>query len=193
MTTCASIAYLTERMMAEIYSCESCSHWLRLCSMTTPERERELATPRGRIPADTLSNRLILARALAGHLSIREAASLCGLGHGAWTKWERGSRPLDLLEVTAIVAEKLDVDLEWLRFGGPLEGPRGRPVTRTANVRSGERPGGDTAAYRRSPERPTVTRPNVRGDQRAPMSYPGAGRRPVRVGRADTLNLDQQT
>ena len=162
--------------------------------MTTPERERELATQvqaaRGRIPADTLSNRLILARALAGHLSIREAATLCGLGHGAWTKWERGARPLDLLEVTATIAERLDVDLEWLRFGGPLDGPRGRPVPRRASGKSSGSTGQATARYPRPSAQPSPSRPNVRTDQHAPISYPNAGRRPVRVARTESPMID---
>jgi len=131
--------------------------------------ERELAVEqrRGRIPADTLPNRLMLARKLAG-VSIREAADLCGLGRGAWTKWENGARPLDLLEITAIIAEKLDVDLEWLRFGGALEGPRGREVRSLT-----KRPVNDTFRYSTSSNRPTSTRPrggrpNGRGDTKAP-------------------------
>jgi transcriptional regulator with XRE-family HTH domain len=90
---------------------------------------------RGRVPVDSLANRLMLARALAGHLSIREAADLCGLGRGAWTKWERGTRPTDLLEIVPIIAEKLDVDEAWLLRGGPLESATRRPVRR--NTRRG--------------------------------------------------------
>jgi transcriptional regulator with XRE-family HTH domain len=139
--------------------------------MTSPGEhgERELATAqrRGRIPADTLSNRLMLARKLAG-LSIREAADLCDLGRGAWTKWENGARPLDLLEITAIVAEKLDVDLEWLRFGGPLEGPRGREVTRVAKRAVNDNFRYSTSSVRPTSTRPRQGRPNGRGDTTAP-------------------------
>jgi transcriptional regulator with XRE-family HTH domain len=96
----------------------------------------------------------MLARKLAG-LSIREAADLCELGRGAWTKWENGSRPLDLLDVTAVIAERLDVDLEWLRFGGPLEGPRGREIRQVT-----KRPTSDTFQYHPSSVRPMGSRPS---------------------------------
>lgn len=144
--------------------------------MTTPgeqERERELAAPeqrQGRVPADTLANRLMLARALAGHLSIREAADMCGLGRGAWTKWERGTRPADVLEIVPIIAEKLDVDEQWLMWGGPLESPKGRPVRSLA-----DRPSRHTSRYagspvRTMPDRPMSTGPKGRGDRRTPKT-----------------------
>lgn len=149
--------------------------------MTTPrqERERELAAPepeppRGRVPADTLANRLMLARALAGHLSIREAADQCGLGRGAWTKWERGTRPSDVLVIVPLIAEKLDVDEQWLMWGGPLEGPRGRVIPK--------RPGSFRVAYLGLTQRPPQGRPKVREDSPRPISaQPGQGRRAVRV------------
>lgn len=179
------------------------------CGMTSPgvDGERELAVetpkPRGRIPADTLPNRLMLARRLAG-LSIRDAADLCGLGRGAWTKWENGSRPLDLLEITGIIAEKLDIDLEWLRFGGALVPSRGRPTKRSAvAAERGEAtgkaddvsnvavslvtlpvsPNGDRG-NRRVPAqavRPSDTRPKVRTDSRRSTPPPSAGRRAAPV------------
>jgi transcriptional regulator with XRE-family HTH domain len=151
--------------------------------MTTPgeERERELDAPqepKGRIPADTLANRLMLARALAGHISIREAADVCGLGRGAWTNWERGSRPVDILEIVPIIAEKLDVDEQWLMWGGPLEGPRGRVIAK--------RPGSVRVAYLARTVRPTSDRPKVRTDQQRPIGFPAQPRRANRVnsGRA---------
>lgn len=127
-------------------------------STASEGREREIAGSdqrQGRIPADTLPNRLTLARKLAG-LSIREAADLCGYGRGAWTNWEHGARPLDYLEVTGVIAERLDIDLDWLRFGGPLAGPRGREVRSVAKrVRE------DTDQYSRSTVRPTSARPRA--------------------------------
>lgn len=139
--------------------------------MSAPtESEREVAPKRGRIPADTLAHRLMLARAMAGHLSIREAADLCGYGRGAWTNWERGARPLDVLDVVRVVAERLDVDEEWLLFGGPLAGartsrPRVRGITRPylEKVRTG----------------PIDNRPPTLGD----MANTTGVRRPVRVRR----------
>jgi hypothetical protein len=127
------------------------------------------------VPADTLANRLMLARALAGHLSIREAADLCGLGRGAWTKWERGTRPADVLEIVPIIAAKLDVDEHWLLWGGPLESARGREVRRT------KRSGDVTRGYPRLPIRPTPARPKVRTDSERPISPSVLGRRPNRV------------
>jgi transcriptional regulator with XRE-family HTH domain len=150
--------------------------------MTSPgehgERELTAGQRRGRIPADTLPNRLMLARKLAG-VSIREAADLCGLGRGAWTKWENGSRPLDFLEITGVIAEKLDIDVDWLRFGGQLAGPKGRETRGLTN-----RPTSDTFCYptsavRPSSRRPMPGRPNGRGD----ATHPRVGR-PVVIGAA---------
>lgn len=104
-----------------------------LCAMSAPE-EHGTAIPAptgrrpGRIPADTFSNRLILARALAGHISIREACEVTGLNRGSWQGWERGLRPRDILDAAQRIAEALDVDETWLLFGGPLAGPRGLPT-----------------------------------------------------------------
>lgn len=148
-------------------------------AMTTPggNRERELVAPeerRGRVPADTLAVRLMLARTLAGHLSIREAADLCGVGRGAWTKWERGTRPSDPLETLPLIAEKLDVDEHWLMWGGPLEGPHGRVVTK--------RPGTVRRPYIGAATRPTLDRPKVREDPARPIyAQVGQGRRANRV------------
>jgi transcriptional regulator with XRE-family HTH domain len=136
---------------------------------------------RGRIPADTFSNRLLLSRALAGHISIREACERTGLNRGNWQEWERGRRPQDILDVARTIADTLDIDFNWLLLGGPLENPRGRPVRKST-----ERIAEDTPSYTALASRPTSNRPKVRTDQRSPISYPTAGRRPVRVGRADT-------
>lgn len=148
-----------------------------LAGMTTStgeENERELASVQqrhGRIPADTFAVRLMLARALAGHLSIREAAEVCGFGRGAWTNWERGARPLDIVDVCGRIAEGLDVDFNWLLLGGPLAGPRGVPT---------KRPSGDNGCYPATSVRPTDNRPNGRPRP----SYPNPStRRAARVGR----------
>lgn len=167
--------------------CQSACQCVRISDMTSPgvDGERELAveTPkkRGRIPADTLSNRLMLARSMAGHLSIREAAELCGYGRGAWTNWERGARPLDVLDVVSVISEQLDCDKEWLLFGGALTPSRGRPTNRAAL---------DTDEYTRRAVQPTSHqsvrppdgRPKVRTDSRGSTSHPGIGRRaaPIR-------------
>jgi hypothetical protein len=96
----------------------------------TAEPQQSAGTQRGGIPVDSFANRLMLARAHAGHLSIREAAELCDLGRGAWTNWEKGTLPGDIIEVATIVAEKLQVDREWLLFGGQLGRQEGRTVRR---------------------------------------------------------------
>jgi transcriptional regulator with XRE-family HTH domain len=94
----------------------------------------------GGIPADSFANRLMLARAFAGHLSIRDAAELCDLGRGAWTNWEKGAKPADIIDIATVVAEKLRVDFDWLLFGGELSQAEGRPIRR----RITRSPGGGT-------------------------------------------------
>ena len=88
------------------------------------------APPTGRIPADTFPVRLVLARYLAGRLSIEKAAAQCGLNPGNWAHWEDGRRPRDRVEIAQAIATGLDVDFNWLLLGGALAGPRGVP-TRT--------------------------------------------------------------
>lgn len=105
------------------------------------QREQE----RRDIPADTFSNRLILARVHAGWLTVKDAAERCGLNYGSWSNWERGARPRDLLDVVGKISEGLRIDEEWLLFGGPLLSARGRPA---------KRPGEDTAGYRDTPAVP---------------------------------------
>jgi hypothetical protein len=94
-------------------------------TVTTGEARSATADDRKGIPADTFANRLMLARAYAGHLSIREAAERCKghgirMGHGAWAAWEKGAMPFDKLAVVEIVSEQLGVDADWLLNGGPL-------------------------------------------------------------------------
>jgi hypothetical protein len=147
--------------------------------MTAPE-ERETATPaplagrRGRVPADTFSNRLILARAMAGHISIREACELTGLNRGSWQGWERGLRPRDILDAAQRIAASLDVDEHWLLFGGPLAGPRGMPSDGQETLRR---------RYSAVAARPTDSRPKGRpdGGQRPQAPSRPEQRRPVRL------------
>jgi len=93
--------------------------------MTSDVAAQTTAAPR--IPADTFGNRLMLARAQAGHISIREAAALCQVGRGAWTNWEKGTTPEYFDDLTDLIAAKLGCDREWLRHGGAL-----RPAEETA-------------------------------------------------------------
>jgi len=140
-----------------------------------PRTSAEEASPTttGRIPADTFSNRLLLARKLAG-LSQREAAEQTGLNYGSWSNWENGMRPLDLLDVARRIADALDVDFNWLLLGGPLAGPRGVPVKRLRR---------DNDGYVTVPVRPTDTRPpgRPRMAPRPDRMISPEQRRPVRI------------
>lgn len=159
------------------------------------EPDQGRATGRGSIPVDSFGNRLMLARAHAGHISIREAADQCGIGRGAWTNWEKGARPVDIIEVAAVVADKLDVDREWLLFGGPLGEVEPRPLRRLfrPTIRSvGEQPNERWAVVGRTdsdeptepaepPKRHVTTRPfgPLRRDPSRPVSaIPATRRRP---------------
>lgn len=111
-----------------------------------PEPGASPETPtkqKGRRPADTFANRLLLARVLAGHLSIREASEAAGLNREAWRDWEHGRRPRDILDACRRIADALDVDHDWLLFGGPLS--PAAPPRRT----SSKRPAMDTLPYPR--------------------------------------------
>jgi transcriptional regulator with XRE-family HTH domain len=159
---------------------------------TGEDRERELAASeeprRGDIPADTFANRLLLARTHAGWLTVKEAAERCGLNYGSWSNWERGARPRDLLDVAQKVADGLRIDHEWLLFGGPLLGARGRPAKRASEVNDD---------YRHSTRRMSITterllepRPIVRTDPASSIKTCVAGRRAVRV---NPVRLDDRS
>lgn len=130
-------------------------------------------TQRGAIPADSFAARLMLARMHAGHLSIRDAAEKCALGRGAWTNWEKGALPGDIIGVATLIAEKLGIDRDWLLFGGSLSAERQRvtgrasadpkrvsgPVSRLAapavparHPRPAHRPTGRTSPAERRPQ-----------------------------------------
>ena len=99
-----------------------------------PEGMSAESSERG-IPSDTLANRLMLARAYAGHLSIRESAFRTGLGRGAWQNWERGrSKPgLDAVET---ISARLGVSSAWLIWGGAL------PAEKLPQLDSNQQPAG---------------------------------------------------
>jgi transcriptional regulator with XRE-family HTH domain len=71
------------------------------------------------IPTDSLANRLVLVRRELG-LSQREAAQRCGVGFGSWQSWENGSAPRNAIRDLVRVVQALNVDRDWLMFGGPL-------------------------------------------------------------------------
>lgn len=121
----------------------------------------------GRIPADTFANRLVLARKLAG-MTIRDAASAAGLNYGSWSNWENGKRPIDILQVVDAISEALDIDQEWLLFGGPLAGPKGREVRRVTKRPTSDTVWNSTSPVRSSSRRPMSGRPNGRGDSTRP-------------------------
>lgn len=118
--------------------------------------------PSRRRPADTFAVRLILSRHLNG-MTIGEAARASGINDATWATWEGGRRPRDILEVCRRISDALDIDYEWLLFGGSLAGPRGVAT----------RPEGDTSRYPHVPIRPTDNRPIGR-----PREVP---RRPAKV------------
>lgn len=140
--------------------------------------------PRGRVPADTFANRLLLARRMNG-LTIKQAADLIagemdGDVASSWSNWENGRRPRDAPETIRIIAAALDVDQEWLMFGGPLSpsAPPRRVTKRPTDLR---------ISYPPSADRPRDTRPNSRP---TPGQRPGVPpgperRRPVRISRRD--------
>ncbi len=141
------------------------------------EQREQTQTQRSRpIPADTLAVRLAIARMHAGHLTIREAAERCGLNYGSWSNWEQGARPRDLLAVAHAVSEGLDVDHDWILFGGPLAGPRGMPT---------KRPPGLNMRYPLKAARPKDGRPKGRPTegQRPGVPPRPEQRRPVRISR----------
>lgn len=156
-----------------------------MTASTGESGERELAATAqsAGIPADTFAVRLLLARHHAGHLSIREAAARAGIGHATWTKWERGARPADILDVVRRIADALEIDHDWLLFGGPLAGPRGVPTKRVIGE-GAKRRGGTNLPYARVTVRPRDTRPSggpAAARRTPPTTGPGAPRRPVRI------------
>lgn len=141
--------------------------------MTIDATRKATETPRA-IPADTFANRLMLARAQAGHISIREAADLCGVGRGAWTNWEKGAQPESYEDLTDLIAEALNCDRDWLRYGGalrPAEATEGRkPRWRRVHSPS---PCKASQTDRPIPPRPIEGRGPGRPADRRPPAGPG--------------------
>lgn len=92
------------------------------------------------IPADTFGVRLMLVRAHAGHITVKEAADRSGLNYGSWSNWERGKMPRDVVDVVDAVAEAFDIDRDWLLRGGPLTSTSRIRKVRFASIRSSVRP-----------------------------------------------------
>lgn len=148
---------------------------------------------RGRVPADTLSNRLVLARRLAG-FTIDQAAEAADVKPSSLANWEQGMRPQRESDVLEAIAVAYDVDLMWLMYGGPLTPARGKPTKRTAgrDVQADAEtatlpelalsPTSGPEKYPHRSGRPTDNRPKVRTDQSRSNSPAAPGRRaaPIR-------------
>jgi transcriptional regulator with XRE-family HTH domain len=96
----------------------------------------------------------MLARMHAGYQTIDDAAAKCGLTRQNWSNWEKGMKPRDLVEVVQAISDGLDIDRDWLLFGGPLSKP-------ASGVR--RRQSGATVWYRPNSRGSTRHRPNGRG------------------------------
>jgi hypothetical protein len=165
-------------------------HTYAMTTGTGASRERANAAgtgpeARGDVPADTFAARLVLVRHHAGRLSIEQAARLTGLNSGNWVRWEDGARPRDRIEVSQAISEALDINLEWLMFGGPLLPARGRPTKRRTvdTTWNRPRPGGPGQVTNRPPRDGS----KVRVDRVRPISVPSPGRR------ANYVDTNRQT
>lgn len=153
--------------------------------MTVDPQVSTATAPRRRIPADSFSNRLLLARRLAG-MTIDQAASACGLNKSSWANWENGKRPHGQVELCGVISEVLDVDFNWLLLGGPLAPASSRPTKRSepnTDWYPEFRPGATAGygPYPASSNRPSDLRPNGRHDRTRPMSPAVGGRRAALV------------
>lgn len=74
------------------------------------------------MPTDTFGNRLVLIRR-EKHLTVKEAAALCGVHYATWSTWENGTKPGDMAGVVSTISRCLRVRRDWLMWGGPLSGP----------------------------------------------------------------------
>ena len=170
--------------------CQTCWRYAKLWFMTANHGETANSLPQyaGRVPVDSFSNRLVLARRLAG-MTIEQAAEAADLSKSSWANWENGRRPQDRLEVCRAIADALDVDFDWLVFGGPLLPARGRMTRRVSRASTWNRP--TSGGPGQGTSRPMAGRPKGRTDQLRPISAPPAAIRanyvqPARAG--DSVN-----
>jgi transcriptional regulator with XRE-family HTH domain len=157
---------------------------MRCMTANHGEAGNSLPQYEGRVPTDSFSNRLVLARRLAG-VTIEQAAEVAGLSKSSWANWENGRRPQDRLEVCRAIADTLDVDYHWLVFGGALLPARGRPTKRRTvdTTWNRPRPGGPGQVTNRPPRDGS----KVRVDRVRPISVPSPGRR------ANYVDTNRQT
>lgn len=85
------------------------------------------------IPKDTFADRLAAIRRQK-KLTQLEAARACALDDGSWSNWERGGNPRNMADVVERIAMALNVDRDWLMWGGP----RSRCVPVYAGQEQGE-------------------------------------------------------
>lgn len=134
----------------------------------------------------------MLARKLAG-LTIDQAAQAAGVKPSSWSNWEAGRRPQRETDILGMIADALDIDLEWLTYGGRLTSAYGRPTGRSESDTDGYPVsdlgmGFDYDPYPSSAvpskgatSRPSDLRPKSRQDRSHPMSPSVAGRRATLV------------
>jgi transcriptional regulator with XRE-family HTH domain len=130
------------------------------------DREELVAPKKPQIPADSFAHRLMLVRAHTGYLTVKDAADRCGLNYGSWSNWERGALPRDLLGVVQKISQGLDIDFDWLLFGGNPRTSAGRRD--------------DTPRYRDADEEVDQKRSDARrpGGVGRPPNVPSGSRRP---------------
>lgn len=80
------------------------------------------------IPEDSFGLRLVMVRR-ALNLSQQEAAARCDLDDGSWSNWEGGAKPRRMDEVVSTISKRLEVDRDWLMWGGPLRGQNWKFLT----------------------------------------------------------------
>lgn len=119
-------------MLAEVVQESSCQGkntvvvtavWLTVtaCRVTVTDMSTQTEHPAWR-PTDSLAHRLVLLRHELG-LSQREAAIRTGVSFGVWQGMESGRATRGVDRAVAAIADTLDVDRNWLMWGGPLADP----------------------------------------------------------------------
>lgn len=68
------------------------------------------------VPTETFATRLLLIRREL-KMTVKEAATICGIHYATWSTWENGARPSDLAGVITAISESLGVDRDWLMWG----------------------------------------------------------------------------
>lgn len=90
--------------------------------MATTARNAQL----GRVPLDTLGNRLLLMRHELG-LTVEEISARCDIAPATWSTWENGARPRDREEVVRKIASGTGYDRNWIMWGNDAFDPHPAP------------------------------------------------------------------